>query len=102
MGRTQFILKSCMHRTFHVSNCLCLQPGSVFDVIPGDMCSSIILASCAAPSQVHPDVSPLPALSGRQPGLSAAQMYAYAAQERLQQGVHVAEGLLSIMACARR
>ncbi len=30
----------------------CLQPGSVFDVVPGDMCSSIILASCAASSKV--------------------------------------------------
>lgn len=30
-----------------------LQADSVFDVIPGDVCSSIILASAAAVSQVH-------------------------------------------------
>ena len=62
MGKTQnpIHLKSCTHWTFNLSDCLCLQPGSVFDVIPGDMCSSIILASCAAPSQVCPGRPPSP------------------------------------------
>ena len=37
--------------------CICLRPlqaDSVFDVIPGDVCSSIVIAACAATSQVCP------------------------------------------------
>ncbi len=40
--------------------CPAKQADSVFDVIPGDICSSIVLAAAAAAYQVGPIPAPLP------------------------------------------